>query len=309
MPRSVELVHAIPGRSRFRLADRRTVERLGPHLGAFLEGRSGVRSARVNPSSRSVVVVHDPDVPAEALGALLADTTAEDIERAPRFGGWVLAGGAARASAVVPARNEEKTVGGVVAALGRASLVDEVVVVDNGSDDSTAQEAETHGAKVVPCAEIGKGQAMRAGVGATDAEVVLFSDADLVGLRPEHADSLLAPVLEGRAAMACGLFDRGWLNPVFLYGLPVLTGQRAVTRRLFEAVDPAAAQGYRVEAELNERCRELGLPTTSFVCPGLWHRTKERKYPSPVEGYARKAEMLAVAGGVYARRRLGRLFP
>jgi glycosyltransferase involved in cell wall biosynthesis len=184
-----------------------------------------------------------------------------------------------------------------------------VVVVDNGSADSTSQEAEAHGATVVHCAVVGKGEAMRAGVAATDGEVVLFADGDLVGLQPEHVDALVGPVLEGRAAMACGLFDRRWLNPVFLYGLPTLTGERALTRRLFESVNPGATHGYRVEAALNERCRELGVPTVSFVCPGLWHRPKERKYPSAAEGFVRKVEMLMVAGGVYARSRLRHLFP
>lgn len=146
---------------------------------------------------------------------------------------------------------------------------------------------------------------MGAGVEATDAAVIVFLDADLIGLRPDHVDGLAHPVLEGTAGMVCGLFDRGWLNPVFLHALPILTGERALHRRLFESLDPDEAHGYRVEAALNSRCSELNIPTLAFVCDGLWHRTKERKYPNAAEGFARKALMLSSAASVYATRALG----
>ena len=69
-----------------------------------------------------------------------------------------------------------------------------------------------HGAQVVAEPLTGKGEAMRAGVDATDAEVIVFLDADLVGLRPDHVDALVRAVRDG-AGMACGLFDRGPLQP------------------------------------------------------------------------------------------------
>ena len=93
----------------------------------------------------------------------------------------------------------------------------------------------------------GKGEAMRAGVAAVDrADVIVFLDADLVGLRPKHVDRLVRDVTGRGADMACGLFDRGPLaNPIFLRHLPVLTGQRAVRRELFELLDDADVRGYR----------------------------------------------------------------
>ncbi|MGH9039581.1 MAG: glycosyltransferase, partial [Acidimicrobiia bacterium] len=114
-----------------------------------------------------------------------------------------------RAAAVIPAYNEASTVGEVVQVASLATLIDEVVVVDNASTDDTAAVAGKAGARVVACSQPGKGQAMAAGVAATDAPVIVFLDADLVGLRPEHVDRLAEAVLNGRAAMACGLFDRG----------------------------------------------------------------------------------------------------
>jgi glycosyltransferase involved in cell wall biosynthesis len=186
----------------------------------------------------------------------------------------------------------------VVAAARRALLVDEVVVVDNGSTDGTACAAAQAGARVVTEPVPGKGEAMRAGVSATGAEVVVFLDADLVGLRPDHVDALVDALYDG-AGMACGLFDRGrLLNPVFVHVLPTLTGERALRRELFEALTPDFVHGYRIEAGLNSLAKDRGLPVVRFVCPGLWHRPKEKKL-GPVRGFVAKVSMLLTAVAAY----------
>jgi len=205
--------------------------------------------------------------------------------------------------AVIPAWNEASTVGAVVYAALDARLVADVVVVDNASSDSTATVAAAHGASVVYEPVPGKGEAMRTGVAAAGgADVIVFLDADLVGLRPQHVDKLVAAVARGRADMACGLFDRGPLaNPIFLRRLPVLTGQRAVRRDLFEQLDDTALRGYRVEAALNTLVAQRGLVRRDRVLPGLWHRTKQEKLGSPVVGHATKLAMLGTACWSYAR--------
>ena len=210
-----------------------------------------------------------------------------------------------RAAAVIPAYNEASTVGEVVGIALRAALIDEVVVVDNASTDDTAAAATKAGARVETCLQPGKGQAMAAGVAATDAPVIVFLDADLVGLAPEHVDRLAEAVLCGRAGMACGLFDRGpVLNKLFLRVLPILTGQRGLRREIFEGLHHKDQQGWRIEAALNSRCKELAAPVEAFVCDGLWHRTKEEKYPSALEGFVRKQGMLITAVAAYAGYRL-----
>ncbi|HEX2047337.1 MAG TPA: glycosyltransferase [Acidimicrobiales bacterium] len=208
-------------------------------------------------------------------------------------------------AAVIPARNEEPTVGSVVAAARRARLVDEVIVVDNGSSDATAAVAAGQGARVVSEPLPGKGEAMRTGVASTAADVIVFLDADLVGLVPDHVDALVEAVLDG-AGMACGLFDRGpVLNPFFVHLLPALTGERALRRELFEALTPEFVHGYRIEAGLNSLAREEGVPVVRFVCPGLWHRPKEKKL-GPVRGFVTKVSMLLTAVAAYVLWRVRR---
>ncbi|HEX5365739.1 MAG TPA: glycosyltransferase [Acidimicrobiales bacterium] len=206
-------------------------------------------------------------------------------------------------AAVIPAWNEAVTIGAVVYAALDAHLVDHVVVVDNASSDGTAAIAAAHGAQVVYEPVPGKGEAMRRGVAAAgSADVVVFLDADLVGLRPQHVDRLVRAVVDGGADMACGLFDRGPVaNPIFLHRLPVLTGQRAVRRQLFDDLDDADVRGYRVEAALNTSVAQRGLVRRDCVLAGLWHRTKQEKFGSPVLGYATKMLMLGTACWSYAR--------
>ena len=211
------------------------------------------------------------------------------------------------ATAIIPAHNEAETVGTVVATAHASPLVDDVVVVDGGSSDGTGAAAEAAGARTIPVEGEGKGEAMAAGVAATDDEVIVFLDADLRGLRADHVDRLVRSVTTRGAVMACGLFDRGrWLNPLFLHVGPVLTGERALRRELFTSLAPDDVTGYRIEAALNARAAELGAPVAIFVCDGMWHRTKEEKAASPWRGLGDKIAMLRTALGNAARFTLRR---
>src|ERR687892_242394 len=95
-------------------------------------------------------------------------------------------------------------------------------------------------------------------------------------------------------------------NPIFLEGLPVLTGQRALRRELFEQLDLRDVRGYRVEAALNSLVAQRDLRRCDQVLPGLWHRTKEEKLANPVVGFVTKLVMLGSACWSYTRFALAR---
>ena len=115
-----------------------------------------------------------------------------------------------RVAAIVPAYNEEQTIGTVVEALLQCQLIDELIVVSDGSDDHTVDVASKYPVKVIELKEnVGKGGAMKAGASATTCDVLLFVDADLVGLNHEHIKALLEPVLSRRTAMSIGVFSEG----------------------------------------------------------------------------------------------------
>jgi glycosyltransferase involved in cell wall biosynthesis len=180
---------------------------------------------------------------------------------------------------VMPARNEATTVAANVAAARGCRWVRDVIVVDDGSSDATAERAAGAGARVVRRdATIGsKALAMAAGVAATDADAILFVDADCTGLTSGHLDAVCRPFVEGRATMSIGFFDYGrfwnWVVP----RCPPLSGERIVPRWVFEAVPETKLDGYTIEVRLNEVICEARLRTSARIMAGVQHRTKRAK--------------------------------
>lgn len=179
-------------------------------------------------------------------------------------------------AAIVPAYNEEQRIGAVVKALVASGMFREVIVVSDGSTDGTVAEARAAGATLVHAlpSNRGKGMAMSHGVMHTDAPVIAFFDADLVGFTEGHARQVLAPVLEGRTFMHVGLRDRGapvnGLQPF----LPLISGERAMRRGVFDAISTKYLTRFMVEPALNFFCEANGLPVSREVLKGCGIVTK-----------------------------------
>ncbi|MGC5016414.1 glucosyl-3-phosphoglycerate synthase [Streptosporangium sp. DT93] len=129
-------------------------------------------------------------------------------------------------SVVLPARDEEETVGGIVAAIRRelmdaVPLVDELVVIDSRSVDDTAGRAARAGARVVAQDEIlpdlkpldGKGEALWKSLAATSGDLLVFIDADLLEFRTSFVTGLLGPLLTDPSVVYVkGCYDRPLQN-------------------------------------------------------------------------------------------------
>lgn len=112
-----------------------------------------------------------------------------------------------RVSVCIPARDEEATVGLIVSAIRRdlvdaTPVVDEILVIDDGSADSTAAAAAAAGAIVLGSADLlaehaghGKGQAMWKAVHASSGDVIVFCDADIKDFDPGFVLGLAGPLL------------------------------------------------------------------------------------------------------------------
>ena len=220
-----------------------------------------------------------------------------------------------RVTVIIPARDEESTVGAIVAAIraelmsGSTPLVDDLVVVDSDSSDATARVAREAGARVVATTEVlpdiptvaGKGEAMWRGLAATEGDVVVFLDADLRSFTPDYVVALLGPILSepgvhlvkacydrplvsdgGRRVMGGGrvteLVARPLLNlhwPELAGVAQPLAGEYAVRRELIESLPIPC--GYGVEfALLVDTAEKLGLDAVAQVDLGeRRHRHQE----------------------------------
>lgn len=184
-----------------------------------------------------------------------------------------------KVSAVVPAYNEEATIGDVVSTVAQVPLIDEVVVVSDGSVDGTAEVARKYGAKVIEmAANVGKGAAMKEGVLASDGDIILFVDADLIGLTGQHITDLLRPVLSGEADATVGLFERGRIaTDLAQVVAPFLSGQRAVRREFLKDFWDQEVAGFEVEVALTRCLKKKGARVTEVVLGDLTQRMKEEK--------------------------------
>jgi glucosyl-3-phosphoglycerate synthase len=193
----------------------------------------------------------------------------------------VLAAKGRRAVSVcIPARDEGSTVGSVVRAVvqpflasaGGSGLVDEVLVLNDGSSDDTAEQARAAGARVVSSHgdEGGKGQAMAAALEACDGDLIVFLDADVANTTPAFVTGMLGPLLlHDELALVKGFYTRplhgdptGGGRVTELVARPVLellfpelseirqplAGETSAPRWVFEKV--GFADGYGVELGL-----------------------------------------------------------
>lgn len=132
---------------------------------------------------------------------------------------------------IIPALNEERSIGQVIGDIPRG-LVTEIVVVDNGSTDSTAQVASDCGATVVDEGKMGYGQACLAGISYIKSfsyvpDIIVFLDGDYSDY-PQEMKDLISPITEDGydlviGSRTIGERQKGALLPQALVGNYVAT--------------------------------------------------------------------------------------
>jgi glucosyl-3-phosphoglycerate synthase len=193
---------------------------------------------------------------------------------------------------IVPAKNESATVGTVLdAVLVHRHLVDELVVVNDNSVDDTTTVADHHGARVIGMdGPSGKGEAMRAGLAGTSADIVVFLDADVVNTTSEFVARLIQPLLErSEIQLVKGYYERplhnmptggGRVNelaarPILSLLYPglgeirqPLAGETAGRRSAFDAITLEKAYGVEI-ALLIDIARQYGVHSLAQVDLGV----------------------------------------
>jgi len=196
---------------------------------------------------------------------------------------------------ILPAFNEAGRIGDVLRAVSAATLVDEIIVVCDGCSDETAEEARQAMdglEEKLPFTlydlekNIGKGGAMAYGAHRTDADILLFLDADLIGLQQAHVDALLEPMLEPNdpADMTLGLFGAprggalGWWLGICHRVAASLTGQRAIRRDVFFSIPELTCSRFGVEVAITHYVQSVWkLRVENVRINGVTHPIKEEK--------------------------------
>jgi len=157
--------------------------------------------------------------------------------------------------------------------------VGEVVVVSDGSTDRTAEVARGRGAEVIELPENqGKAAAMKAGLLAAKHGVILYLDADLLGLGPEHINLLLAPILAGRADVSVGVMRGGRAATDLAQAFaPFLSGMRAGRFDVFKPLLTLDEAGWGAEVALTMWAKEHSLKVEEIRIQGVTQRMKEEK--------------------------------
>ena len=180
--------------------------------------------------------------------------------------------------AIIPAYNEGGRIENVLAVLREVSELEEIIAVDDGSTDSTAEDIRRvamsdHRIRLLSMpTNQGKGQAVLAAVAFVQTPYILMLDADLVNLSPKHVRDLISPVAHGNADMTLGLFKGGhFTTDLSHWGTPWLTGQRCLKSEIFERLDKESAGGYALEIALTVTAQRHDLRVQRVPMRGVWH--------------------------------------
>jgi glycosyltransferase involved in cell wall biosynthesis len=206
-------------------------------------------------------------------------------------------------SVLIPAYNEEENIVITIESLSKLPEIRQIIVVDDGSIDNTAQIAKKKGAQVIKLPKnMGKGHALNIGAKYTKENYIALIDADLKETALE-IKKLIDPVLCGECDMAIAIFPPatkkggvGLVKTTATWGLKLLTnrefkaplsGQRVMSRKVFEDLLPLASGfgvevGMTIDALVNgyniiEVSTEMGHAETGRDWTGFMHRGTQLK--------------------------------
>lgn len=159
-------------------------------------------------------------------------------------------------SCIIPAYNESAYIEAVLDVILDLDWIDEIIVVNDASNDRTLEILAKYKDKIKIITHkenLGKGAAMVSGVKTSKHDLLLFLDADLVGLKEEHILQILSPVIFTKEAdLSLGIFSLKQLREhtstkIANWSVPAITGQRAIWKKNLPLLEQIAKTRYGVD--------------------------------------------------------------
>ncbi len=185
-----------------------------------------------------------------------------------------------RISLIIPVYNEELRIGNVLRVVSSLEWLDEIITIDDGSSDGTVAEIERFPVRLIKFFDNrGKGAALQRGLESLKADIVLFLDADLVGLSESHLRQLITPLLNNKdLAMTVGRFAGGrWSTDLSQRIAPILNGQRALRAQFAGELPDLSSHRYGVEIFISTFAKKNNYKSEEIVLRGLSQVLKEEK--------------------------------
>jgi glycosyltransferase involved in cell wall biosynthesis len=195
---------------------------------------------------------------------------------------------------IIPAYNEERTLSSIVEIVRTWEKASEIIVVDDGSTDQTYRSVLQFRPEVTILRHKkneGKATAMADGIEKSHGTIIMFLDADTVGLTHKDLDAMLAPVTAGKAAMVLGaarFWSAGKFEP-----FTTLTGQRVVRRKdVMPMVPGIRGIGYGVELFLNKKYERLSVVTVRLPHVFILGKLEKQSMPDALVSYIKEIREL-----------------
>ncbi len=185
-------------------------------------------------------------------------------------------------SAIICAFNEEKTIENVIRSAFANYLVNDIIVVNDGSTDNTGKIIESLKDEIT-ITDIhftenkGKGYAMASGIEKALNDIIVFIDADLSNLNQDHYYQLIDPIIEEKADMVLGQATETIIN-YKMNPFKSITGERALKKAdILPVIDKMKYSRFGVETLINLYYQSLGKTVEYVMLRGLVHPTKFQK--------------------------------
>lgn len=190
-----------------------------------------------------------------------------------------------KVSCIIPAHNEEPRIREVLKAAHQHPLIDEIIVIDDGSKDQTANVVKDFlDIKLITHqTNLGKSAAVHSGLKLAEGEIILLLDADLVGLNSKNISDLLEPVVSGKSRKSISLrANSPWFSRLF--GLDFISGERVFHKNLVddELDKILKLKGFGLEVFLNR----LIVQRKNKISVVRWDNV-ESPYPHKKRGFFR----------------------